>query len=121
MQVDQHPVNHVFSVFVKRLCLTHGSALCFKACKNRQISWTVVSVSHASASVHADGSTHRSSFQVACVSIKPSQVNHRLTQGSIEIVLLRELGRLLQIVRSGWPIPGSYRQLTEELKNHALV
>ncbi len=112
MQVDQHPVDHVFSVFVKGLCLVGCSAPGFKVCKNCQISWKIVSVPHASACVHSRGSTHLSSFQVASVSIKPGKINHGLTQSSIEIVLLRELTRLLQILRCGRPVPSSHRQLT---------
>src|SRR6267378_1497489 len=96
MQVDEHSVNDILGILIKRLSFCRGSTLGLKVSQNRKVSRQEVPVSDSFACLDAQSRTLFCGLEIPGLSIEARQINHGLPLSPIEVVTLRNLTRLLK-------------------------
>ena len=76
VNIDQHPVDYVFCIFVERLSFASGSLSVLKIGQDCEVSRQIIAISNSSAGVDSDGGSHLGRLQVTAVSIQLGQVDH---------------------------------------------
>src|SRR5258708_849787 len=78
MQVDEHSVNDVLGVLIKRLSFCRRSTLCLKVSENREVSRQIVSVANSFAGLDADSRTLLRGFEAPGISLATRLSNSAL-------------------------------------------
>src|SRR5690348_10967887 len=121
MQVDEHPVNDVFSVLIEVLSFCRRSTLGLKVSENREVSRQIISVANSFAGLHASSRTLLRGFEIPGISIESRQIDHGLPFSPIEVVALRDLARMLKKIQCTLAISRLQREFSQAEKNHGFM
>src|SRR5882672_7796577 len=113
MQIHEHSVNDILGVLIKRLSFCGRSTLGLKVSQNCKVSRQKVPVSDSFAGLDAQSRTFLCGLDITGLSIEARQVNHGLPLSPIEVVLLRDLTRLLKKIHCTLTISRLKRDLAE--------
>src|SRR6266403_672673 len=121
MQVDEHSVNDILGVLIKRISFCRRSTLGLKVSQNRKVSRQKVPVPDSFAGLDAQSRTLFCGLEIPGISIEARQINHGLPLSPIEVVPLRDLTRLLKRIYCTLAISRLKRELSEAKKDHGLM